>query len=122
MPKKTKNRSSKQAKQHRQAKALATRQDKKVDAILAATEAAFPNALAAGQFRALHGDQEVVVTLEDIMNRVNTDLAGDDEPPLDNVDQVADMLREEVLMGLFILHPDGLWRIPEEYLPKVGQA
>ncbi|GAA3484803.1 hypothetical protein [Streptomyces yanii] len=40
----------------------------------------------------------------------------------DDVNQVADMLRDEALMGLVILHPDGLWRLPEEYLPEAGQA
>ncbi|MFF7476592.1 hypothetical protein [Streptomyces sp. NPDC008092] len=122
MPKKTKNRSSKQAKQHRQARALTARQDKKIEAILDATEAAFPAALEAGQFRALHGDQEVVVTLEDILHRVNADLAGDGETPLGSIDDLTDMLRDEILMGLLILHPDDLWRMPEDYLPRAGQA
>ncbi|MGW1092472.1 hypothetical protein ACWD4L_41140 [Streptomyces sp. NPDC002596] len=40
----------------------------------------------------------------------------------DDVNQVADMLRDEALMGLVILHPDGLWRLPEEYLPEARQA
>ena len=122
MPKKTKNRSSKQAKQHRQAKGRAFRQDRQIDAILEATEAALPAALAAGQFTVKHGDCEVLVTLEDIRQRVNAGLAGDGEEPLDATSEVADMLRDEAQMGLVVLHPDGLWRLPEEYLPEAVQA
>jgi hypothetical protein len=123
MPKKTKNRSSKQAKQRRQSKSLAARQDRTIDAVLKATQSAFPTALAAGQFRAKNGDQETVVTLEDIRQRVNA-LDGDDQiaAPLEDLDQVKDMLRDELDMGLVFLHPDGSWRLPEEYLPKAGQV
>ncbi|MFI8792609.1 hypothetical protein [Streptomyces sp. NPDC055105] len=118
MPKKTgKSRSSKQTKQRRQAKALAVRQDRTVHAVLKATQAALPTALEAGQFRVLTGVHEVVVTLEEIRQRVNTDLVPDGDMPLDDVEQVADMIREEAEMGLVVLHPDGLWRLPGEYLP-----
>lgn len=123
MPKKaSKNRSSKQTRQNRQAKARAGRQNQQADAILEATEEALPAALGASQFRVLVDDQEVLVTLEDIRHRVNADLVPDGEMPLDNDSAVADMIRDEVLMGLVFLHPDGLWRMPSDYLPKAGQA
>lgn len=122
MPKKTKSRSSKKAKQHRQAKARAVRQDRQIDAILEATEAALPAAIAAGQFTVKHGEHAVLVTLEDIRSRVNAELAGDGEEPMDTLSEVADMLRDDAEMGLVLLHTDGLWRLPEEYLPEAGQA
>jgi hypothetical protein len=122
MPRKSKNRSSKQAKQRRQARALAVRQDRQLDAVLKATEEALPEALAQGRFHILNGEHAMIVTLEEIRQRVNEDLVPDGEMPLDDVDAVADMIRDEVSMGLVILHPDGLWRMPADYLPKVGQA
>lgn len=122
MPKKTKNRSSKQAKQSRQAKARAVRQDRQVDAVIESTRAAFPAALAAGEFTVLTDDGPQTVAVERMRQRVNADFASDGEPPLDGLDELTGLLEDDLLMGNIVLAPDGLWRFPEEYLPKVGQA
>jgi hypothetical protein len=123
MPRKTKNRSSKQAKQDRQAKTFTARQDRAYEAAVKATHAALAAVGAADEFRVKNGDDVVVVNLEDIRQNVNANLVPMGENPwLDTTDQVADMLRSEIEMDLVLLHPDGLWRMPEEYLSKAEQA
>jgi hypothetical protein len=122
MPKKPKNRSSKQTKQRHQAKARAARQDQQVDAILNTTREAFPAAFAAGEFTVLTDDGPRTVTLEQMRQRINASLASDGEPPLEDLNELAGMLNEEMLMANVFLAPDGLWRFPEEYLPEARQA
>lgn len=117
-----KNRSNKQAKQQRQAKARAARQDRLYDAIEKATMEAFPAAVAAGQFTILAADGPKTVTLEQIRQIVDADmLAVDGEPPLEDLDELVGLLEDEVRMMHIFLAADGLWRFPEEYLPKAGQ-
>lgn len=122
MPKKTKNRSSKQAKQHRQDKAHTARQEQLYNAIEDASTAAFPAAVAAGQFTVLTEEGPQTVTLEQMRQRVDADMAVDGEPPLDGLDELAGLLEDELRTRQVFLAPDGLWRFPEEYLPKAGQA
>ena len=124
MPKKTsKNRSNKQAKRHRQDKARAARQDQLYDAIEKATAAAFPIAVTAGEFTILTADGPQTVTLEQMRQRVDADLTSDaGEPPLEDLDELIGMLEDDVRMRQIFLASDGLWRLPEMYLPKAGQA
>jgi hypothetical protein len=123
MPKKTKNRSSKQAKQHRQDKARAARQDLMYDAIEKASTEAFPAAVAVGEFTVLTDDGPRTVTLEQMRQRVDADLTSDPgEPPLEDMDELVGMLEDDLRMRQIFLAPDGLWRFPEAYLPKAGQA
>lgn len=121
MPKKTKNRSSKQVKQHRQAKARAAREDRQIEAIIKATQAAFPAALATGQFMICTATGPQTVTLEQVRQRVDADMAVDGEPPLESLDELVGLLEDDLSMGHIILDADGLWRFPMEYLPKAGQ-
>lgn len=116
MPKKTsKNRSSKQAKQHRQDKARAARLDRLYDAIETATTAAFPTALAAGEFPIFTADGPQTVTLEQMRQRVDADLTSDPgEPPLEDLDELIGMLEDDLRMRQIFLAPDGLWRFPSE--------
>jgi hypothetical protein len=119
MPKKTKNRSSKQ---NRQTKARTARQDRQVDAVIESTKAAFPAALAAGEFTVLTDDGPQTVAIEQMWQRVNADFASDGEPPLEGLDELTGLLEDDLLMGNIVLAPDGLWRFPEEYLQKAEQA
>jgi FKBP-type peptidyl-prolyl cis-trans isomerase (trigger factor) len=120
MPKKTKNRSSKQARYDRQARARAARREQQINAVIEATQAAFPAALASGAFAVLTDDGPLKITLEEMRERINADLANEGEPALD-ANELADMLTEEVAEGCIVRLPSGMWRFPEAYLPKVGQ-
>ncbi|MDR3084439.1 MAG: hypothetical protein LBV60_26585 [Streptomyces sp.] len=105
MPKKTKNRSSKQA---RQARARAARQEQQIDAVIEATAEAFPAALEAGAFTVLSEDGALKVTLDEMRQRINTDLASDNEPPLDGLEGLKELLAEEVAEGHIVCLPNGL--------------
>lgn len=122
MPKKNKNRSSKQAKQHRQNQARAARQEQLYDAIEKASKDSFPAAVASGQFTILTEGGPQTVTLEQMRQRVDADLTSDEgEPPLDGLDELVRMLEDDLYMRQLYLAPDGLWRFPESYLPKAVQ-
>jgi hypothetical protein len=122
MPKKTKNRSSKQVKQNRQAKARAARWEQVYDAIEHASAAAFPETVAVGQFTILTDNGPQVVTLEQMRQRVDADMAAEGEPPLDGLGELIGILEDELRTRQLFLAPDGMWRFPEAYLPKAGQA
>lgn len=123
MAKKTKNRSSKQAKQHRQVQARAARWDLAYDAIEKASRAAFPEAINAGQFTILTEVGPQTVTLEQMRQRVDADLTSDEgEPPLEDLDELVGMLEDDLRMRQLYVAPDGLWRFPESYLPKAVQS
>jgi len=117
MPRKPKSRNSKQAKQQRQAKARYARLELAFEAAVEATYSALAAATPADVFRVKHGDRVAAVTLEDIRQNANANLVPIGENPhLDTTEDVLSMLRNEVEMDLVLLHPDGLWRMPEEYL------
>lgn len=123
MPKKNKNRSSKQTKQNRQTKARAARWGLAYDVIEKASREAFPAAVTAGQFTILTEGGPQTVTLEQMRQRVDADLTSDDgEPPLDGLDELVRMLEDDLHMRQLYLAPDGLWRFPESYLPQAVQA
>ncbi|MFD9249548.1 hypothetical protein [Streptomyces bottropensis] len=122
MPKKTKNRSNKQTRYARQARARVARQEQQIDAIIEATQEAFPVALAAGEFTVLTEAGALKVTLKEMWEHVNANLASDNEPALDGVDELNDMLMEDVAEGCIVRLPNGLWRFPEGYLPREVQA
>lgn len=117
MPKKTKNRSSKQAKQARQARALATRRQDQIRITWQKTFEAFRQAIINGYFATLdENGQPTRVTVAGIRQRVEADLASDpNEGPLDSLRELVSILTIELEMGGFRLRPDGFWDIPEEY-------
>lgn len=117
MPKKTKNRSSKQAKQTRQARALATRREGQIRVTWQKTFDAFHQAIAEGYFTTLGEDEQPTrVTLASIRQHVEAGLASDpDEPPLDGLQELVSILSIDLETGGFRLRPDGFWDVPEEY-------
>lgn len=117
MPKKTKNRSNKQAKKRNQDKAREARQEQLYDAIENASVEAFPTSLATGQFEVLTGDGPRTVTLGQMCQSLDADMADDGEPPMD-LDELTRLLEDDVHMRQIYLAPDGLWRFPEMYVPK----
>lgn len=121
MPKKTKNRSSKQAKQSRQARARGARWELVYDAIEKASVAAFPEAVAAGQFTIHTDDGPQTVTLEQMRQHFDDEAASIGDLPMDDLDELIRLLEDDLRMRQIFLAPDGLWRFPEEYLPKAVQ-
>jgi hypothetical protein len=122
MPKKTKNRSSKQARYDRQARARAIRREVQLDAAIAATAEAFPAALAAGAFTVLTEEGALKVTLDEMRDRINEDLASDGEPSLDGIEELTGLLTDDVAEGHVVCLPNGLWRFPKAYLPAGDPA
>ncbi|WP_055693431.1 hypothetical protein [Streptomyces prasinopilosus] len=117
MPKKTKNRSSRQAKQVRQARALATRREGQIRVTWQKTFEAFRQAVIDGYFTTVgENGQPARVTVASIRERVEAGLASDpNEGPLDGLRELVGILTIELEMGGFRLRPDGFWEIPEEY-------
>lgn len=118
MPKKTRNRSSKQAKQHRQAKALAARQEIRGEAHQQDTLSAASAAIAAGGFDIIGPDgQERFVSLERMREHVNADLAADGEDEFPDLKSfVTHHLANELEWGMLWLRKDGRWGTAEDYL------
>jgi hypothetical protein len=117
MPKKTKNRSSKQAKQRRQAKALAARQETRSKAHQQDTLTAASAAIASGGFNVIGPDgQERFVSLERMRIHVNADLAADGEDGFPDLESfVADHLANELEWDMLWLREDGRWETNEDY-------
>jgi hypothetical protein len=118
MPKKTKNRSNKQKRYARQSRARQARLEALADEMLAAAQAEFPGALAAGAFTVLTEEGALKVSVEEMQQRVNGDLIGDGEPPLDGLDELKRMLNDDVIEGHISVMPNGLWIFPNMYLPE----
>lgn len=118
MPKKSsKRRSSKQAKQYRQAKALATRQEIRGEAREQDTLTAASAAITAGGFNVIGPDgQERFVSLERMRAHVNADLAADGEDGFPDLKSfVAHHLANELDWGMLWLRKDGRWETNEDY-------
>lgn len=117
MPKKAKNRSSKQTKQHRQARALSVRQAARGEAHQQDTLAAACAAIAAGGFNVVGQDgQERFVSLERMRLHVNADLAADDLNGFrDQESFVTHHLPNELEWGMLWLRKDGRWGSTEDY-------
>lgn len=117
MPKKTKNRSNKQTKQHRQAKALATRQETRGESNQQDTLTAASEAITAGGFNVIGPDgQERFVSLERMRGHVNADLAADGEDGFPDLKSfVAHHLANELEWGMLWLRKDGRWGTDEDY-------
>ncbi|MFB7222386.1 hypothetical protein [Streptomyces sp. NPDC056227] len=117
MPKKTKNPSSKQTKQHRQAKALAARQENRGEAHKQDTLTAASAAITAGGFNVVDPDgQERFVSLERMRVHVNADLAADGEDGFPDLKSfVAHHLANELDWGVLWLRKDGRWDTTEDY-------
>jgi hypothetical protein len=118
MPKKSsKRRSSKQAKQYRQAKALATRQETRGKARKQDTLTAASTAIAASGFNVIGPDgQERFVSLERMRAHVNADLAADGEDGFPDLKSfVAHHLANELDWGMLWLRKDGRWETKEDY-------
>src|SRR5690348_17500939 len=117
MPKKTKNRSSKQAKQHRQAKALATRREAREEQLHQDTLTAAAEAIAAGGFNVIGPDgQERFVSLERMRAHINADLAADGEDGFPDLQSfVTYHLPNELDWGMLWLRKDGRWGTDEDY-------
>ena len=124
MPKKTKNCSSRQAKQARQARALATRRQDQIRVTWQKTFEAFRHAIIDGYFATLdENGRPARVTVASIRQCVEADLASDPgENPLDGLRELVSILTIDLEMGGFRLRPDGLWEIPEEYRVAVSGA
>lgn len=115
--KSNKNRSSKQAKQHRQAKALAARQETRGEAREQATLTAASTAITAGGFNVIGPDgQERFVSLERMRAHVNADLAADGEDGFPDLQSfVVHHLPNELDWGMLCLRKDGRWETNEDY-------
>ncbi|MEU6381678.1 hypothetical protein, partial [Streptomyces sp. NPDC046909] len=119
--KKPKNRSNRQARQDRQVRALRVRQDQKVDAVLQAWQKAFDQAYAAGHFTVVDPQgQPVQLTLNDLRQALNTELAEDGEPPVEGDDELLGLLVDELEHGGLTLRPDGMWDVRPVYLSQTG--
>jgi len=127
MPKKTKNRSSRQAKQARQAANRARRNEpvygttkplEVVGAIPATHDdlvKAFDAAWETGTFRMCGPDGQIrEVTVNQITEHVNAELADDGEPAADP-EEVKSITSEDILHGMLWLRPDGVWETPINY-------
>ncbi|MEU5900425.1 hypothetical protein [Streptomyces venezuelae] len=113
MGKQPKNRSSRKAKQDRQARARLGRQKQQAEA---ASEA-FDEAFKAGYFTAAGpGGESVRLTLDDIRQALNTELAGDGEPPVEGEDELLDFLVEDLEHGDLLPRADGRWEVRPAYL------
>ncbi|MGW1290212.1 hypothetical protein ACWD4N_43075 [Streptomyces sp. NPDC002586] len=117
MAKKPKSRSSRQARQARQVRSRLVRRDREADAVRQAAGEAFDRALDAGYFTAAgpHG-QPVRVTLDEIRQALDAELAGDGEPPVAGEDELLMLLVEDLEQGGLVPRPDGLWDVRPEYL------
>jgi hypothetical protein len=117
MSKKTKNRSSAQAKQRRQAKALTARREARGEAHQQDTLAAASVAIAAGGFNVIGPDgQERFVSLERMHAHVNADLAADGEDGFPDLKSfVVHHLGNELEWGILWLRKDGRWETNEDY-------
>lgn len=122
MPKKTKNRSGKQQRYERQARARAIHREEQINDVIAVTAKEWPAALAAGAFTILTQNGALKVTLDEMRQRINAAFASDNEPPLDGLDELEQFLTDEMAEGNILCLPNGLWRFPEEYLPNGEQA
>ncbi|MFD8488583.1 hypothetical protein [Streptomyces sp. NPDC059712] len=118
MPRKPKNRSNKQARQRRQARALAARQEVRGEAHQQDTLTAAFAAVAAGGFKVVGSDgQERFVSLERMRAHVNADLAADGEADCfpDLTSFVTYHLSNELEWGMLWLRKDGRWGTNEDY-------
>jgi hypothetical protein len=122
MPKSSKSRSNKQAKQHRQVKARVARQEMLYDAIEKASKEAFPIAVAAGQFTILTEGGPQTVTLEQMRQHFDAEAATIGDLPMDGLDELIGLLEDDLRMRQLFLAPDALWRFPAGYFPEAGQA
>jgi len=117
MGKQPRNRSSRQAKQTRQARGRLGRQEQQAEAAQQAAGEAFDEAFKAGYFTAAGpGGQPVRLTLDDIRQVLNAELAGDGEPPVAAEDELLTLLVEDLEHGGLLPRPDGLWDVRPAYL------
>ena len=113
MGKQSRNRSSRQVKQARQARARLGRQEQQAEA----AGEAFDQAYKAGYFIAAGpGGEPVRLTLDDIRQALNAELAGDGEPPVEGEDELLALLVEDLEHGGISPRPDGLWDMRPAYL------
>lgn len=117
MPKKNKNRSSKQVKQQRQTKALAARQESRGETHQQDTLTAASAAITTGGFNVIGPDgRERFVSLERMRSHVNADLAADGEDGFPDLQSfVIHHLANELEWGMLRLRKDGLWDTAEDY-------
>jgi hypothetical protein len=120
MGKTPKNRSSRQTKQAHQARSRLARQVRAADAARQASDEAFDHAYEVGYFTvADHQGQPVRLTLDDIRQALNAELASDGEPPVQGEDELLTLLVEDLEHGGLVLRPDGLWDVRPTYLAQV---
>lgn len=133
MAKKTKNRSSKQAKQNRQNQARDRRRtglgagSKALEVIGSPYEHwamldTFHQHWAADSIHMLCSDGEVRhLPVAQAKARVNAGLLADGEPEAD-AEEVRDIVGEDVLHGDMYLRPDGVWEGQADYYFSSGEA
>jgi hypothetical protein len=128
MPKKTKNRSSRQAKQARQNANRARRnapvygavRPLEVMGVIPASHddilKAFGEAWDSGVLQMATGPNGQIreITVEQIAENINTALAGDGEPAADP-EEVKSIASEDILQGTMWLRPDGVWETQIDY-------
>ncbi|WP_333758005.1 hypothetical protein [Streptomyces sp. ISBFB 2968] len=117
MPRKPKNRSNKQARQRRQARALAVRQETRGEIHWQDTLTAAAAAVAAGGFNVVGPDgQDRFVSLDRMRTHVNADLVADGADGFPDVASfVAHHLPNELDWGMLRLRSDGRWEADEDY-------
>lgn len=131
MPKKNKNRSSKQAKQNRQNQAR-DRSRHGVPVGMKALETigspydhsamleAFTRAWAADSVQMLCSDGEVRhLPVGQAQAYVNAQLLADGEPAAD-LEEARDIVGEDILIGEMWLRPDGVWEASIDYFAELG--
>jgi hypothetical protein len=115
MPKKSKNRSSKQNKQRRQTKARMMREAMTV-ADEQTTMASLREAWAAKSFPMVGPDgQTYPITVDQIAAQWSAELASDGEPPV-VAEELFDMLEADVFNATLWLLTDGRWKSTVDYV------